>query len=217
MAEIRGSASALSSLVAPLFPLFVLGALALLTFWLQGVGQTPPLAEDLRARHNPDSIAERVTMLRYDEKGRLAYRMTAKRLEHYPDDDSVLAQTPFLVRYRAAAPNVTVEGENALITENGKRVLLRGDVVLNRAAYAGRAALIARTPELTVFPDEGRAFNQHPVEIRQGEDWVTGVGLAADQTLSNLTLGKSVRGIFHSRESRTPVPSPKTLPVPEKE
>jgi len=191
---------------ATLFPLLVLSGLALLAFWLSEAVTPSSQPDDAAKRHAPDAIAENFILYRYNTTGKLAYRLEATRMEHYPDDDSSLIYTPRLIRYRPNLPDVTMTAQSAHVTTRGEQVLLRDDVVIVRGAYANRPELIAKTPELTVLPEEGKAFNQHPVAITQGKSWVNGIGLLADNDLKTFTLRKSVRGEY----TRTPSERPRT-------
>ncbi|MDR1890435.1 MAG: LPS export ABC transporter periplasmic protein LptC [Zoogloeaceae bacterium] len=179
-----------------LFPLLLMMTLAGLVYWLEISTEPLPPKADANLRHDPDATAEKFTVLRYGPDGRLHYQLVADYMEHYPDDDSSLIQTPRLTNYRPQSPDVTLIGKSALVTEEGKRVLVQENVVLTRAAFAGRPALVARTPELTVLPDEGKAFNQHPVQITQGDSWINGVGLQMDNNLGTFVLQKQVRGAY---------------------
>jgi lipopolysaccharide export system protein LptC len=184
---------------ANLLLLLALTGVAALTFWLKESAAPPPSPTDEGLRHIPDARAENFVILRFDANGNLRYRLIADYMEHYPDDDSHQVRMPRLISYRSQSPEVSLSGKSALITEQGKRVLVQEDVVLTRAAFAGNPALIARTPELVVLPDEGKAFNQHPVRITQGENWLTGVGLQMDNNQSTFVLQKNVRGEYLRR------------------
>ncbi|MDR0737025.1 MAG: LPS export ABC transporter periplasmic protein LptC [Zoogloeaceae bacterium] len=182
--------------VANLLPLLALIGIAALTFWLKESASPPQAREDERPRHSPDASAENFVVSRFDANGSLRYRLVADYMEHYPDDDSSHVRMPRLTAYRPKSPEITLNGKSAIITEQGKRVLVQEDVVLTRVAFADNPALIARTPELVVLPDEGRAFNQHPVRITQGENWISGVGLQVDNNQSTFMLKSNVRGEY---------------------
>lgn len=184
-----------------LFPLLLMVALAGLAYWLEASTE-PPRQENASLRHDPDATAENFTVLRYGPDGRLRYRLVADYMEHYPDDDSSLIQLPRLTSYRPRSPNINLTGKSALVTEKGSHILVQEDVVLTRAAFAGRPELVARTPELTVLPDEGKAFNHHPVQITQGNSWLNGIGLQMDNNEGTFIVQKRARGEY----ARNPVP-----------
>jgi lipopolysaccharide export system protein LptC len=182
--------------IANLLPLLMLSGLAALTYWLAETARPPQTQTDVRLRHEPDASAEDFVVLRFDVNGNLRYRLDADEMQHFPDDDSHYVRMPRLTSYRPGAPIVTLSGKSAIITEQDKRVLVQEDVVLTRAPFAGRPALVARTPELVALPDEGLAFNQHPVRITQGKNWISGVGLQVDNNRSTFVLQSKVRGEY---------------------
>jgi lipopolysaccharide export system protein LptC len=192
-----------SQTAATLFPLLVLAGLAGLAFWLAEATALPPPPADGKTRHDPDAIVEQFTVFRYGADGLPRYQLYARRMEHYPDDDSSLVLDPRLTSYRPNAPEVTARGQNAIITREGEHVWLRGDVVLARAADKRRPELVARTTELIILPEEGRAFNQHPARITQGANWIEGIGLAVDNRQGTFALNQSVRGEYSRKPDRS--------------
>ncbi|MCX8146101.1 MAG: LPS export ABC transporter periplasmic protein LptC [Azovibrio sp.] len=190
------------------FPFAVLVVLAGLSFWLDQASEITLIPNDGKTRHDPDTLVERLTVHRHGPDGALKYKLTAERMEHYPDDESSLVFAPRLTSYRPDSPEIVLTGRQAIVTQEGKHVLVQGDVVVTRAAFAERAELVARTPELTVLPDAGKAYNQHPVHITQGESWMRGVGVQVDNNLGTFSLQSQVTGEYHAK----PVPSRETAP-----
>jgi lipopolysaccharide export system protein LptC len=195
-----------SASLAPsfLFPFMVLVLLAGLSFWLASATDVPLTRNDKAALHEPDSFVNQLTFYRHDASGRLKYRLAAPRLEHFPDDDSTRIEAPLLTSYREDGPEVTLSGKWATVTEAGKHILVEEDVVVTRAAYGKRSAMVARTPELVILPDEGRAFNQHPVRITEGESWLKGVGVEIDYHRGLFTLKSRVSGEYFGNPARPP-------------
>ncbi|MDR3323701.1 MAG: LPS export ABC transporter periplasmic protein LptC [Zoogloeaceae bacterium] len=177
-----------------LFPFMVLVILAGLSFWLERATEVHLVKDDGKTRHAPDTLVEDLTLYRHDANGLLQYKLAAPLLEHYPDDDSSLIQQPRLINYRPDGPEVVLTSEEALVTEQGKHILARNNVIITRAAFDRRGEMVARTPELTILPDEGRAFNQHPVDIREGQNWLKGVGVQIDNNKGVFSLQSRVTG-----------------------
>ncbi|MDR2625673.1 MAG: LPS export ABC transporter periplasmic protein LptC [Zoogloeaceae bacterium] len=182
--------------IANLLPLLALIGIAALTFWLKESASPSQAQAEERPRHDPDAQAENFVVLRFDAEGNLRYRLVADYMAHYPDDDSNHVRMPRLNSYRPQSPEITLSGKSAIVTEQGGRVLVQEDVVLTRAAFAGNPELVARTPELVVLPNEGKAFNRHPVRITQGVSWLSGVGLQVDERQSTFVLQSNVRGEY---------------------
>jgi lipopolysaccharide export system protein LptC len=179
-----------------LFPLLVLAILAGLSFWLNQATDVSLIEDDGNTRHDPDIVVDQLTLYRHDADGLLRYQLAAPHLEHYPDDSSSRIAAPRLTHYRADGPQVELQSDTAILNEEGRRILAQGNVVLTRAAFGERGILTARTPELTILPDEGRAFNQHPVHITEGRNWIKGVGIQIDNHLATFSLQSRVRGEY---------------------
>lgn len=184
-----------------LFPVVLLGVLTALSFWLQKVvdrGEAPPAKI---VRHDPDTVVENFTARRFDENGKVKYRLIAPYMMHFQDDDSSELKSPTLITYRPDAAPVTVSGRNARIASKGEVVYLWENVVVTREATPERPALTGTMPDLTVLPDAGTAFTNSPVEIIQGQSWVKGVGMQIDNKASTFALQSQVTGLyFRTRE-----------------
>src|SRR5512134_609060 len=77
-------------------PVVLLGGLAALTYWLDAQVQPPRARVDGSARHDPDLYIENFRAVTFDAQGRVRQSLTARRAQHYPDDDSVDFVAPSL-------------------------------------------------------------------------------------------------------------------------
>lgn len=179
-----------------LFPVIVLAILAGLSFWLQSTVDRGETKNDGKLRHDPDAMADNYVVRRFDQTGQLKYRLTGPYFVHYPDDETSELTSPTLISYRPGSPPVTVTGDHAKVTAKGETVFLWDNVVLTRAATPERPELVARMPELTAQPDAGIAFTGSPVEITQGQSWVTGIGAQIDNNNSTFVLHSRVKGQY---------------------
>lgn len=179
-----------------IFPILLLAVLAGLTYWLQGVVDGTTLRNTGKLRHDPDAVAENFTVRQFDETGQVKYRLSGPYLIHYPDDESSELQSPTLISFRPASPPITITANHARATAKGEVVYLWDDVRVVRAATARQAALLYRSPDLTVQTETGFAFTASPVEITQGQSQVTGVGAQIDRDTSTFTLLSQVKGQY---------------------
>jgi lipopolysaccharide export system protein LptC len=179
-----------------LFPIIILSVLATLTFWLQSAIDPGNDRHDGKLRHDPDAVAENFVVRRFDESGLVKYRLTGPYLVHYPDDDSSELKSPTLISYRPNAPQISITSNFAKVTSKGEVAYLWDDVRIVRAATAEQLELLARSPDLTVQTDAGFAFTNSPVEITQGQSWITGVGAQIDNNNSTFVLQSQVKGQY---------------------
>lgn len=183
-----------------LFPLSLLLTLAALTFWLRYASELPDARRDGKYRHDPDYIVNDATLRKLDNTGQLVYTLKAPEIRHYPDDDSSEVSQPHLVHLNPKKPTLTMNADTAHISSKGEQVDLHGNVRVHRAATAKDAEMILTTPQLTVLPDEEKAYTKHPVLITQGNSWIKGIGLRMDNRAQTYLLEAQARASLESRQ-----------------
>ena len=127
------------------FPVALLAILAAVTVWLDREVQPPEATADSKTRHDPDYIVENFSATRVGPDGRPQHTLHAKRMAHYPDDDTTHLDAPRLVSFRGKAEAVTVTAKTALLSSNGENAYLTDDVRLVRTARDGSCSSFAST------------------------------------------------------------------------
>jgi lipopolysaccharide export system protein LptC len=189
-----------------IFPLSLLLALAGLTFWLRYATELPAERHDGKNRHDPDYIITDATLHKIDLTGALTYTIKAPDIRHYPDDDTTDLIKPNVVYLNPARPPVTLSAERGHMDKAGKQVDLYGDVRIARAESAKDPAMNAFTPELTVLPDDEKAFTKSPVLITKGKSWLKGVGLQVDNRAQTYILESQVTAVLESKQAKKKTP-----------
>lgn len=185
-----------------LFPIILLSLLAGLSFLLQYAVDRGDVPSNGKARHDPDAIAENFSILRFDERGQVKYRLIAPYMEHFPDDDSSLITSPTFVSYRPNAEPVIISSHHAKASAGGEVIFLWDDVITHREASSLRPAMVARMPDLTIQTEAGFAFTQSPVEITQGNSWLKGTGMQLDNNNATFELLAQVTGLYFSPKAK---------------
>ena len=72
--------------------------------WLVTTFEATTVSGPQEVRHDRDIFAEDIISTMMNEKGQPRYRLTAKVINHYPDDKSVALQSPRLEYYRQQLP-----------------------------------------------------------------------------------------------------------------
>jgi len=134
----------------PLLPLLLLLAA---TYWLNLQVQSPDAAGRKSLRHDPDYIVDNFTATTLDEKGKIRFVMSAKKMWHYPDDDTTHLEDPKLESLTAERPPMRMSALEGEISSKGDEVFLRNDVVIVRPAYADKSELTLKTNYLHVIPN----------------------------------------------------------------
>jgi len=188
---------------AALLSLLLLAVLAGGSYYLAEMSRrlaTGPAPAELR--HEPDYFVERLVFTRVNAEGDPAFRLSAERMVHYPDDRSTEYRNPEVVSLDPAKPLLRLVGDTGTSSADGVETHLRGNVVMTRAAGGGDPAMTVRTDHVVIYSDTEIARTDRPVVIERGGSTLTGVGMEFDNSARSLTVDSRVRGTWQ--------PAPKT-------
>lgn len=197
--------------VVALSPVFLLGGLAALTYWLDAQIQPGRARVDGNARHDPDLYIEHFSAVSFDPEGRVRQSLTARRAQHYPDDDSVDFVAPSLALTDPGAPRLAAVADAGTLSGDRETVTLRGNVRATRDAAPGKAKgdgapqgpITFTTELLRVIPKRSRAETDAPVTIEESRGTIHATGMVFDNNARTIKLKSGVRGTLQ------PQPLPK--------
>ena len=181
--------------ITPWFPVVLLAVMAAMTVWLDRQVQ-PERSRDGKARHDPDYMVENLAATRFGPDGVPRYSLSARRMVHYPDDDTTHLDAPRLLNFRRANTTVTVTSKTAMLSSNGENVYLTDDVRLVRSAYEDQSELTMQTSYLHIIPDDDIAKTDKPVRVSDAHILITAVGLEFNNQTRILKLLSNVRGRY---------------------
>ena len=100
------------------------------------------------------------------EDGSVLYTLAARKMVHYPDDDSALLESLTLEAFEPGQPKMTITADAGRLEQGGERVWIEGNVVLvrERPTRTSRPLRLA-TDQLLVLPDEGIARTSSEVTL----------------------------------------------------
>jgi lipopolysaccharide export system protein LptC len=183
-----------------LFPLVLMLALALLTFYLERTVREDEAAPTVR-RHDPDYLVGSFTTTTYNRDGTVESVMSAERMVHYPDDDTTEVFAPRVLQAKPGQPRYTVRAERARLSPDGNEIFLFGDVLLVREATAGRPEGRMTTDFLHVGRDRSLVRSDRPVKFVEGGRMLQGRGMEYNNESRELHLRADVRASFDTPES----------------
>jgi lipopolysaccharide export system protein LptC len=181
-----------------LFPIALLTLLLGLTFWLQSATEMKAGFSDSLLRHDPDYFAENFTVRRFDDTGGVQNMLVAKKMVHYPDDDTTELAEPHLTFVKGPSP-FQLTARQGLIGADAREIALVGDVRGMRAATATRPAVMFTTSHLTVLPDDEIARTRAAVTITRGASVVRGIGMEADNKTQVFKLLGQINSTIESK------------------
>lgn len=187
-----------------LFPVIVLTLLAGVSVWLDRVTQQDPVAKTDKTRHEADFSAERITLHRFDPTGKVQYILVADSMLHYADDESSELKNPRLNYLNRPEP-VWVESRFASVNKDGTTVVLTDEVLVRRAAHAGKPESTLRTEQITVWPEDEKMRADKPVTLTQGQTVINAERMESDNIIGEVRLQGQVRGTLY-RNAPTPKP-----------
>ena len=187
-----------------LFPLLVLTLLAGVSVWLERVTQQEPVTKTDKTRHEADFSADKITLHRFDPTGKVQYILVADNMVHYADDESTELKNPRLNYLNRPEP-VWVESRFASVNKDGTTVVLTDQVLVRRAAHAGKPESTLRTEQMTVWPDDEKMRADKPVTLTQGQTVINAERMESDNIIGEVRLQGQVRGTLY-RNAPTPKP-----------
>ena len=171
-------------------PLAVLALLVGLTLWLNQLVQPPASRADGTLRHDPDLIVENFNARKLGEDGRVLYTLVARKMVHYPDDDSALLESVRLEAYEPRQPKTTATAARGRLEQGGDRVWIEGDVVLVREGDEKHEPARLTTERMLVLPDEGIARTTSEVTLEGPSGRAVASALELDNRARTMKLDR---------------------------
>jgi lipopolysaccharide export system protein LptC len=182
-----------------MFPLALLLALALLTFWLDRAVREEQLHPSLK-RHDPDFIVENFTITRYDGEGRVESTLTATKMRHFPDDDTTELESPLVVQTKPDKARMTLTSERGALSQDGVDVFLYDNVLLVRDARDQAPEQRMTTSFLHIVRGKSLVRTDRDVLIHQEDKELSGRGMEYDNETGQMSLRARVRGRFDPKK-----------------
>ncbi|MFZ2302513.1 MAG: LPS export ABC transporter periplasmic protein LptC [Gallionella sp.] len=177
----------------PLLPL--LGLLGV-TYWLNQQVQQELAKPDSGKRHDPDAIMENFSAVKMDQQGVPRFIMNAKKMLHYPDDDSTELDTPSLTTLSAGRPPIHILAQRGLVSSKGDEVFLHDNVRVVREASENQEELTLLTEYLHAIPDQDLANTDRAVTIMDANSTTHAIGLEMDNKARTIKLLAQVRSEY---------------------
>lgn len=182
-----------------IFPLALMLALALLTFWLDRAVREERLHPPLK-RHAPDFVVDNFTLTRYDADGRVESTLTASKMRHFPDDDTTELEKPLVVQTRPDRARMTLSSERGALSQDGTDVFLYDNVLLVRDARDEAPEQRMTTSFLHIVRGKSLVRTDRDVLIHQENKELSGRGMEYDNETGQMFLRGRVRGRFEPKK-----------------
>jgi lipopolysaccharide export system protein LptC len=178
-----------------IFPLALMFALALLTFYLERTVREEDSHPSMR-RHDPDYLITNFSATTYGKSGAPESTLFAAKMIHYPDDDSTELIAPRMVQTKKADERLTVSAERGALSRDGEEIFLYDNVRLVREAAGEQPEARLTTSFLHVVQDRNLALTDREVLIEEDNRSLAGRGMEYNFESGQLLLREEVRGKF---------------------
>jgi lipopolysaccharide export system protein LptC len=179
-----------------LFPLALMLALALLTFWLDHQVRTESGPHASSRRHDPDYLIDNFTTTTYNPQGKAETVLSAAEMQHYPDDDSTDLVAPRVMQSKPDQPRFTVQADRGKISREGDEIFLYDNVVLTREADAQTPEARMTTSFLQIERDRSLVRTDREVHFEEPGRTLSGRGMEYRTDTRQLTLTSDVNGMM---------------------
>lgn len=184
-----------------LLPLLMVLFLAGMTLWLRQTIEQPPPEKAALKRHDPDTIVDNFTMVRLGPSGSPRYSISARKMQHYPDNDATEVEQPRFLRRDSDGTSFTVTSDRGTMTADAAEAKFYGNVLLQRE-MPNRPLLQARTEFLHLLAEKNIARTDRHVTIKEGNNVFSGVGMELNKTTRQFSLFSQVRGSYVGNERK---------------
>ncbi len=184
---------------ARLFPLLLMLSLALLSFWLERTARIEQGHPSLR-RHDPDYIVHNFKVVGYGQKGEAESMLSARKMVHFPDDDSTELLAPRSVQTKPGEAPMTLTAERGALSQDGEDTFLYDNVLLVRNATPQQPEMRMQTHFLHIVRARSLVRTDREVAIREEGRYLTGRGMEYDNGSRVLEMRSKVRGRFEQRK-----------------
>jgi lipopolysaccharide export system protein LptC len=179
-------------------PIGMLLLLAALTWWLDSKVQPPQPNRDGSSRHDPDYIVDEFTSTRMGKDGAARYILRAKKMVHYPDDDSTELEYPDFRYVEGDKPELRITADKGQLSSGGEDAYFINNVMVSRVPDAQYGELKLVTSFLHVIPDKDLATTDKPVTLTGPHTIINAVGLELNSNTRVLKLLSTVKGIYEN-------------------
>lgn len=174
----------------------ILVILGLGTNWL--ISLTPSDKSQTKTEeHKMDYYVNNFTTTMMGEDGKPFRRLKAKRMVHYPDDDTTELTDPYVTLFEEMAPKWMIQSDTGWLSGDGALLLLQGKVVIDRPKSSNLDPVHIVTRNLRVQPDQNYAETEESITITKLDSRLVSKGMQAWLTTPmRIKFTANVRGRY---------------------
>ena len=191
-------------------PVFLMGALAMGTYWLvRSTPVSPPAKADTVKSHLPDYFMRNFSVKTFDAKGGLKSEVSGGEARHFPDTGAVEIDQVHIRSFDPLGRLTTATARHAVTNQDASEVQLIGAAQVIRAPMVGTGGVVQ--PELTfsgeylhAFMNTERVVSDKPVVLTRGQDRFSAESMDFDNQKRLMLLKGRVTGVLMPVRARSP-------------
>ena len=173
-----------------------LGLVIGLAKWWPELLQDATPAETQTQIRMPNYTFDNISLTTTNAAGQPYYRILAKTMIHYDDDDSAEFDKPVMRFFREGEESLYIASERGSLTSARDDIILWGAVHIAQPKTATRNAYTVNTHDLRVFPEKQQASTEQPGAIIGEKYAAHGVGADIDLLSGNVKLRHRATGVY---------------------
>ncbi len=194
---IQGPKSAIRVRLAIVFVIVLI--LALVSMWVNMVIQRSASdAVALDRRTEPDYIVENFRYFKMKPDGLPQYEVIGTKMTHFPIEDAHLVDNPVIFSMNDYSQLQTMKSKEAYIEDFNTKIHMRNNVVMDREPVANKGPLRLTSEYVLLYPDDEMMTSDREVIIHDNNSVMTGIGMHADNAISQLHILNQARVTYNS-------------------
>lgn len=175
--------------------ILAMAILAAFTYWLLQTSLKPSLPPATRpVQHAPDYFANDLSVTMLAPTGLVKYRLNAKTMLHFEDDQNSDLTLPAMRSFTPGEPIITATSKRGVVNNDGSIINLYDDARILRAPGPVDPAMEADSEHFLVLVNDDVIKTEKPVKLLRGQSVATANGMIYTNTTRNAELLGQVRG-----------------------
>jgi lipopolysaccharide export system protein LptC len=182
---------------AGILPILGMAILAGVTYWLLQASIKPGQTQAPKvAAHTPDYYADNFAVTMIAPTGLVKYRLNAKTMVHYEDDQTTHLTLPAMRAFQPNEPIITATSKVGTVNSDGSIINLDDNAQVVREPGPKDPKMQANSEHFTVLVNEDVVRTEKPVKLLRGQSISTADGMIYTNTTRNMELLGTVRGLI---------------------
>jgi len=149
-----------------------------------------------------DAYMKQIELFEFDKQGAPYSHLVAKNAVQYSKNDhqTIIFSLPKMIFYNNTDSHWSIVARTALvlIQPNNSLIHLQDDIEAKESTPNNQQQTIIHTKKLEIDPQKKLARTKEPIEMIQGKQKLSAVGMNADLNSNRITLLSNVRGYYEN-------------------